>query len=335
MSKKLRLSEYNRIYRNNNDSKINIMKRRRQKDTQKHNNDTFQEELSDVSFSSNSVNSDREEDNKGKMISGKFSVDELSNPTIKVLEDEEKKEKSFGSGEFDDSIETSDVSLIENLTGSDLNLKRKYIIDEDDEDIDSINNLNKRYQRSMDIINKNLTVLNSQEDIEEIKSEYEKKYNLPQVLSLEKIRSICEPFLPIALDLLNGKISSGYYTKAKQIYKKSTSSILSSKDLRQMDLTTFFAGYYGLMRQYVVGDMIAKQYKKELKDNKSPVLKWWGVEDFSVYILAPEVLISLCISEMKLKPKKGEDDLDIREYVYNIFEDTKKFGLKVADEQIY
>ncbi|EDO19075.1 hypothetical protein Kpol_2000p40 [Vanderwaltozyma polyspora DSM 70294] len=172
----------------------------------------------------------------------------------------------------------------------------------------------------------------------EVRAKYNKEFKLPQVLYHDEIIEAIKPYMDIIIQLLKGKLQSVYYDSAKQAFLNSERAILSAHEFRALDLKKFQAGYYGLRRQLCVGEYIYDIYKEKICSLKSPTARWWGPRDFSSYVLAPELLISVCIEEMGLKddPNYFDDNNEgsgesARSKAYSILQDTVKFGQIVAD----
>lgn len=162
-----------------------------------------------------------------------------------------------------------------------------------------------------------------------VRTKYEELYNIPRVLYLTELIVKIQPLLPIIRDMYKGVVDSYYKFEATSAAKMSQKAFLSIKEFRSLNIKKFLAGYYGLKRQLRVGEEILKHYKSFLLKRQGDTMKWWGVTDFANYVLAPEVLTSLCIQEMKL----GNDiyHKETREQAYEIFDKTGQFGLVVAD----
>ncbi|KAH3899636.1 Rtc4p SCDLUD_003917 [Saccharomycodes ludwigii] len=150
--------------------------------------------------------------------------------------------------------------------------------------------------------------------------------HLPPVLNNDELESSVREFLPLCLDILKGKRTSIYYGNAKMLCESSTKAMLNVEELRQVLYDTpekFQAGFYGLKRQTRVADLILTKYKGEIeRAYKNPIVKWWGVDDFSKYVLSPEILAHCCKNQMNLETI---DD------AWDIMEKTTEFGSIVAD----
>ena len=306
-------------------------------------------DISDDAFSDSSNDTSNSNDRKKKRPKT-MSMADLESSTMKQLTSEygrSDSEKSREATALSDGSDTQEIKLVQTVDDTQLSFSdmdpespvkknvfgdTRITIDEGEDKEDLLGDLAQRQQKSINLARERTEHKMKLEAMEKVRKAYNAKYNLPPILKLDELQEKCQPFLHVAMDLLDGKIPSGFYMDAKAIFKKSNSSMLSTNQLRQLDLSQFSAGYYGLMRQYIVSEMIVKEYEAKLKANRSPILKWWGIEDFSTYVLAPEVLLSLCISEMDMKPEEGEDMEDVRERAFELFENTREFGLKVADE---
>lgn len=157
------------------------------------------------------------------------------------------------------------------------------------------------------------------------------RYNLPQVLTSSDLINKIQPLLPIIRDMYNGVVDSYYKYEATAVSKYSQNGILSSKEFRSLDINRFQAGFYGFRRQLRVGEEILRHFKSFLLKRQGKTMRWWGVADFANYVLAPEVLASLCILEMNLG--KELYDKETRERAYELFDKTIEFGNKVADSE--
>lgn len=148
------------------------------------------------------------------------------------------------------------------------------------------------------------------------------KYKLPPVLFLEELQARASIHLSKCESILSGKMSSLYYTMAKQVAKNSKRQVITKEDLTDLNIMKFTAGYFGSRRQAIVGMLIMEKYGSELKKHKNPVVTFWGPFDFSQYVLAPEILSHLCMEDFNLK--NIED-------AWDILQATIDFGIKVAD----
>lgn len=163
----------------------------------------------------------------------------------------------------------------------------------------------------------------------DVRDRHMKLYDLPAILYASELIEKATPLMGIVRDMYRGLVDSHYKFQATQACRNSRHGFLSTKEFRNMDLRKFTAGFYGLKRQLRVGEEILRHYKTFLLKRQGNTMKWWGVADFANYVLAPEVLTSLCIQEMHL----GGDVYDrcTRERAYDLFANTTEFGLTVAD----
>ena len=160
------------------------------------------------------------------------------------------------------------------------------------------------------------------QQILDIRLRYMKEFHLPPVLFLSGLEKRASAHLSICNYILSGRLSSLYYTHAKELQVQSRRDVLTTADLRNANLLKFTAGYFGLKRQAIVGMLILERYREELTHNKNPVVTFWGPSDFANYVLAPEVLCYLCMEDFHLT--------DIED-AWEIMQNTTEFGTKVAD----
>ena len=245
------------------------------------------------------------------------------------------------------------VRLIQNISEADLARTKKVSIVEDileqepepepelEPEISSDGSMTRRdvVTNGRDTRNNAQVTTNSSTDSEDtgtrsdVEREYMERYHLPKMLAEQELVARCEPHLGIVDDLLDGKFASLYYNQGKRAFEASKSAILSTEEFRKLDINEYVAGYYGLRRQMRIGELVLERYRDRLLVSRSPTLKWWGIADFANYIIAPEILLSLCIEEMNLR-EGGEscDDAELRERAFELFRKTVPFGLRVADE---
>lgn len=166
-------------------------------------------------------------------------------------------------------------------------------------------------------------------DRSEIRKWYVDHYKIPKILYANELVEKATPLLPTVKDMYRGIVDSHYKFEANEMKLASHRGILSMQEFRNMDLTKFTAGYYGFKRQFKIGEIILNRYKPFLLKRQGDTMKWWGLSDFVNYVLAPEVLVSLCIKEMQL----SDDiyDKSARETAYDIFANTIEFGTLIAD----
>lgn len=302
------------------DPKLTVLKRRRTPELSE--NDTENEPLSDV---------ERGESTPISEMGGVCTSIKVPSTTSMGLSDESDSESD--DGRLASIPET--VSLRQSVDPEDIerakeqNNRGMHELDNVLEDDDSIEEASKDLDSPVRVRQNCPTRTDHQSLKSELRKNYIKKYNLPPVLYLADLIRKIQPFLPVVEDMYKHKVHSPYKYEATAASEASNSAVLSLSEFRSMDINRFVAGYYGLKRQLSVGDEILRHFKEFLLNRQGKTMNWWGVSDFANYVLAPEVLASLCISEMNL----GNDlyDPDTREKAYDIFHSTVEFGLVVAD----
>lgn len=220
------------------------------------------------------------------------------------------------------------VDLIQNLSDESIEetnvqtIKRLYFDDKDD----TLIQIKKSKSYNFEVMGEKESIIHKKA----LRDRFMKKYKLPLAYLEEDLLCATKQLLYTVDEVLSSKIASPYYTEAKRIANKSNKAFLSSEEFRQLDIKQFVAGYFGLKRQLTVGKQIIKLFEEKLTRNRSPAVKWWGVEDFANYVLAPEVLATLCIHDMKLLDDRKTDS-EVREKAYILFQETAQYGLEVAD----
>ncbi|CAR28969.1 ZYRO0F16126p [Zygosaccharomyces rouxii] len=224
---------------------------------------------------------------------------------------------SSSSSEEDSDRDDSHVSLRQSVDDRDLEITKKREEILDTSEIKPIERQKKSYD-------------DEQGDVDQICKWFMDRYKFPKILYASELLEKATPLLPIVRDMYRGLVDSHYKFEANEMRQSSQRAILSVQEFRNMDLTKFTAGYYGMKRQFQIGEVILQKYKSFLLRRQGDTMKWWGVSDFAHYVLAPEVLVSLCIKEMQLSDDVY--DKNARERAYDIFVNTVKFGTLVADQ---
>lgn len=230
-------------------------------------------------------------------------------------------------------------------------------------ELDDISETLERNSAKEDFIAKSIIDLDGNEDVLEIrddksvidpavaiekkKLDLRKKYiinwNVPKTLLMPKLIAKVKPYLEIIPLIVAGKFPSRYGYLSKKLFNQSQYEVLTTHEMNNLNLDLFQAGYYGFKRQFLIGRMIYdKFYKKLLKKILSPHIQWWGALEFCKYVLAPELLLLVCVQEMHLKKENdtthqenyatpSDELLDAMDEACHIFENTLDFGTQVAD----
>ncbi|QLQ78776.1 hypothetical protein HG537_0B01250 [Torulaspora globosa] len=234
--------------------------------------------------------------------------------------------KAIAAGESSDSSDTDreTVDLRQSIAPEDIEEIKK----QNSKGLRSVKDLIEMEERSIEC--QPLRSFDEQE-LPDLRLKYQQKFSLPPILYRSELIIRIQPFLQVIEELFQNRVSSYYKHEASNASKASKNAFLSLEEFRSIDVRRFLAGYYGLKRQLSVGEEILRQFRPFLLKRQGKTMKWWGIEDFANYVLAPEVLASFCIQEMQL----GDNiyDRDTREKAYDIFQNTTEFGLAIADAE--
>lgn len=278
-----------------------------------------------------------------------FRIEDLNTSLLNDLEEENKlesREDKTGDRITDNAenkngalLNSLSIELVQNINDEDIE-ETKLITQrhdsgnrqmlQDAQQLAHIGNLIDNSRKRTPILELHRNHKDEQEKKLALRKKYNSKYNLPTILYNDELLQLAEPLYDITNDVLSGKIQSPFYFEAKNAHESSKRGFLSIDEFRKLDLQKFQAGFYGLKRQLRIGEEIYTRFKDKLTSNKSKTLKWWGASDFANYVLAPEVLVSLAIQEMKME--QHSKDLEHARYkTYDLMEETVEFGLIVAD----
>ncbi|RCK65234.1 Restriction of telomere capping protein 4 [Candida viswanathii] len=110
--------------------------------------------------------------------------------------------------------------------------------------------------------------------------------------------------------LLDGKQEPCiYYGLAKAQCSKSKHETMSQLDKWQIEWEKFHGGYYGFQRQSMIGSHILEKYENKLLNfsNGNKTVSYWGVAQFSTYVLANEIIIRMIMDDMNMDFEKAQE----------------------------
>ncbi|KAL3233892.1 Restriction of telomere capping protein 4 [Nakaseomyces bracarensis] len=194
---------------------------------------------------------------------------------------------------------------------------------------DNINSNNNALYRGEGLGEAELAFSESDE-LEDAQQVFRSKYPHVHIPYSDELIELTGPYRDTVLSILDGTLGSQYYSRAKRVAQGSAKPFISVEEFRSLDLSQFTAGYFGLRRQLKLGGLIYEKYREVLSRSRSPKIQWWGPVDFSNYVLAPEVLVSMVLETCK---GKRSLKLSCREDVYRLFDDTASYGLDVTDKE--
>ncbi|ODV81621.1 uncharacterized protein CANTADRAFT_19244 [Suhomyces tanzawaensis NRRL Y-17324] len=124
--------------------------------------------------------------------------------------------------------------------------------------------------------------------------------------------------------MLKGKCEdSHYYNLAKKQHQVSDQDTMSSTEKWNINWEIFYGGYYGIKRQLIIGNMINKQFQRNLRSaaKKNQTVSYWTTSAFSTYVLANEIIIRLVMEDTGC----GIDE------AIELMHQSIEYGLIVAD----
>ncbi|CAH6720140.1 putative restriction of telomere capping protein 4 [[Candida] jaroonii] len=137
------------------------------------------------------------------------------------------------------------------------------------------------------------------DNLAEIKNKYKGK-EPPKVPSKPELLNRIDPLLDRIPDLLSGKENmSFFYDLAKEERNKTSNETLRQRDKYHINWQNFAGGYYGLQRQQFIASIIMEKYQPQLKQSlkKNATVQFWGIEDFSKYVLSNEIILRLIVED--------------------------------------
>lgn len=172
------------------------------------------------------------------------------------------------------------------------------------------------------------SLINNKDKSDAVKRKYagKKKYIKQDLIQkVEHIREIVEKYRAVVIDILEGQIGSYFYNEAKKLQQASPLMTIRGEDISNLPKERFY-GYIGAVRGFHIGKAIERDptlrnlIKEKAKFSK--VINFWGVDNFTQYVLAPEVIAHIVLEQGKL------EDLDA---AYDEMEETNDYGIFVTN----
>ena len=172
------------------------------------------------------------------------------------------------------------------------------------------------------------SLINNKDKSDEVKRKYAsgKKYIKQDLIQkVDHIRTIVEKYRPLVIDILEGQIGSYFYNEAKRLQQASPLMTIRGEDISNLPKERYY-GYIGAVRGFHIGKAIERDstlrnlIKEKAKFSK--VINFWGIDNFTQYVLAPEVIAHIVLEQGKL------EDLDA---AYDEMEETNDYGIFVTN----
>lgn len=172
------------------------------------------------------------------------------------------------------------------------------------------------------------SLINNEDKSDEVKKKYSKKkayikHDLIQ--NLDHVKEIVERYRPVLIDILEGQVGSYFYNEAKKLQQASPLMTIRGEDLLNLPKKRYY-GYIGAVRGFHIGkaierDPVLRNIMRE-KIKFSKVINFWGIDNFTQYVLAPEVIAHIVLEQGNLQ------DLDA---AYDEMEETNDYGIFVTN----
>lgn len=149
-----------------------------------------------------------------------------------------------------------------------------------------------------------------------------KDREFPLPMLKKELRRRVQHHLSVVPKLLAGKEElSVFYSLAYRQQEKLPHTTMSSGELFDIPWHQFIAGFYGLMRQNYISQMIQSEHGALLRRSRNKTVVYWLPDMFATYVMAPEIIIRLVMEDMNLSKAKAED----------LLRRTGDYGNHVAD----
>lgn len=156
--------------------------------------------------------------------------------------------------------------------------------------------------------------------------EYRKPYITPKILAKKTdIVKLVNTYKDIVSGILNGEVGSYFYNDVKRLQQGSKLMTIKDDEIINLPKNKYY-GYIGAVRGFHIGKAIQENpdisllLRKKMKFNK--VIKFLGIDNFTQYVLAPEIIAHLTMKIGKLP------DLDS---AYDEMEETNQYGMFVTN----
>jgi hypothetical protein len=134
----------------------------------------------------------------------------------------------------------------------------------------------------------------------EVKRTYKDKVIPSPIVSKRQLVKLIDSMIPTIKQLLQSKeFNSVYFQLASAQQEKSKTETITEHDKLQIDWDTYTSGYFGINRQLMMSTIIQSRCRQELQTEiNHKVIKYWGIEGFSTYVLANEVAIRITMNDL-------------------------------------
>jgi len=158
----------------------------------------------------------------------------------------------------------------------------------------------------------------------EVKKTYRDKEIPSPIVSKRQLVKRIDSMIPTIKQLLRSKeFNSIYYQLARAQQEKSTAEAITEHDKLRIDWDTYTSGYFGINRQLMMSTIIQSRCRQELQNAiNHKVIKYWGIEGFSTYVLANEVAIQLAMEDIQYTYEEASEML----------QSTVDYGKYIADK---
>lgn len=274
-----------------------------------------------------------ENDTEMDNVMKEFDVDELQeksnnlkNELDTYLESKEKRDRgreydatSLASKYITEHLRRRNSTLLDITDHADIGKKRKTI-----DSFHKNNNHSSHKSRGLSLE----SLINNKDKYNAIKNKFEKRkpYIKPTIIiSIDDVKKIVKTYKKLLIDILNGDESSFFYNEAKKLQQSSNLMNIKYNEIDNLPKYSYY-GYIGAVRGFHIGKIIeedpelCKLIKEKMKFNK--VIQFWGVFNFTQYVLTPELIAHIVLKNGNL--------LDMDD-AYDELEDTNEYGIYVTN----
>lgn len=160
---------------------------------------------------------------------------------------------------------------------------------------------------------------------EEVKLKYTKaKPDFhPKPLDRQSLMKLVKNHQILLEGILDGNTQSYFYSIAKRYSENSHRPKVSDMDLISVPKGKYY-GYIGPKRGHQLSGIITKKLKSALrsKAKHSKVIRFWGLDNFTLYVLVPELIARVV---------RNDNELSSLDEAYKLMEDTNDYGIYVMD----
>lgn len=159
--------------------------------------------------------------------------------------------------------------------------------------------------------------------VKKTEEKYSNKNFKPKRYTKKQLLDKIKPYFGILAKILDGEIDSYFYTIAQHEMNKSKFNTIQAFEFSNLPLNKLQCGFLGKKRSMIVKQKIYLKFETKLANSQDKLLQWFGADNFTTYVLLPEIISFMIKDDFKLSSIDKAIDL---------MELTTDYGLYIMDK---